>query len=171
MSDPSLLWPLQSECDAFYGNPRGIGDEPSARWEADNIVRIRAPWVMTYEGAPISSIRVHKRCSEALTRVFGRIWDAAGRDQATVIAWGASLYGGAYNFRCMRGSSRLSMHSWGCAIDLDPDRNAFHDLKPRFGRAPQSAVVAAFEAEGAVWGGRWSGRSRDGMHFQFARVG
>lgn len=168
---PAQFWPLQSEIDAFYGNPRGLGDEVNPRWEADNIVRIRAPWTMTFEGAPISSIRVHKRCAEAFQRAFGRIWDAAGRDQATVIAWGASIYSGAFLYRTMHGSSRLSMHSWGCAIDLDPDRNAHHDLKPRFGRPPQSAVVAAFEAEGAVWGGRWAGRSRDGMHFQFARVG
>lgn len=171
MSDPSLQWPLQSQCDVFYGNPRGPGDQPSPAWEADNIVRIRPPFQMTYEGGPIGTIRVHKRCADAMMRALGRIWDAAGHDIKTAIAWGATIYGGAYNFRCMRGSSRLSTHSWGCSIDLDPDRNAFHDLAPRFGRAPQSAVVAAFEAEGATWGGRWEGRSRDGMHFQFARVG
>lgn len=168
---PAQLWPLQSDCDAYYGNPRGRGDAASERWEAANIVRIKAPFMLTYDGAPVSSIRVHRKCADAFGRVFARIWDAAGHDQATVIRWGATLYAGAYNFRCMRGSSRLSMHSWGCAIDLDPDRNAFHDETPRFALSPQSAVVAAFEAEGAVWGGRWSGHSCDGMHFQFARVG
>lgn len=168
---PSQLWPKQSECDAFYGNPRGLGDEPSLRWEAANIIRISAPFVLRYDGKPVSGIRVHKKCAEAYGRVFARIWEAAGHDQAVIDRWGASIYGGAYNYRLMRGSSALSMHSWGCAIDLDPDENAFHDITPRFASAPQSAVVSAFEAEGAIWGGRWSGRSCDGMHFQFARVG
>lgn len=171
MSDTARLWPLQSQCDDFYGNPRGRGGAASSLWEAANIVRVKPPFVLRYDGAPVSGVRVHKKCAEAFGRVFGRIWEAAGHDQAVIDAWGVSIYGGAYNYRLMRGSARLSMHAWGCAIDLDPDRNAFHDVTPAFARPPQSAVVAAFEAEGATWGGRWSGRACDGMHFQFARVG
>jgi hypothetical protein len=33
-----------------------------------------------------------------------------------------------------------------------------------------SLIVQAFEAEGWVWGGRWSGRSIDAMHFQACTV-
>jgi hypothetical protein len=62
------------------------------------------------------------------------------------------------------------MHSWGCAIDLDPGRNAFHDQTGHFGAGGAIAVVRAFEAEGWIWGGRWAGRSCDPMHFQAARV-
>ncbi len=159
-------WPQQSGCDAFYGNPRGRNGMASAVWEKANLISITPPFRMTYAGKPIKGIRVHKKCSDSLSRALAAIWEAAKRDQKTVDTWGASIYGGAYNYRLMRGGNSLSMHSWGCAIDLDPARNAFHDATPHFLEAP--AVIKAFEAEGWTWGGRWS--SHDGMHFQAARV-
>jgi hypothetical protein len=163
-------WPLQSESEMneFYGNPRGRNGLASQAWERQNLVYAKAPYVMTYAGKPVTGARVHKKCKEAFEAVFELIWDASGRDQHIVNDWGASIYAGAYNYRLMRGGNRLSIHSWGAAIDLDPARNAFHDTTPNF-RAG-GVVVKAFESLGATWGGRWSGRSCDGMHFQFARV-
>jgi len=93
----------------------------------------------------------------------------AGKDQKTIDAWGVSVFSGSYNYRVMRGGAVLSMHAYGCAIDLDAPRNFFHDQDPHFAHIPQ--VVKAFKDEGWVWGGDWSGRSKDGMHFQAARVG
>lgn len=165
------MWPKQSECDEFYGNPRNKRDPSAASdaWETANIVRIKPPFLITYDGKPYKSgIRIHKKCADSLMRIFEDIWDYADQQQSVVDKWGASIYGGAYNYRLMRGSSRLSMHSWGCAIDLDPDRNSFHDTTPNFANAP--FVIRAFEEAGWVWGGRWSGRSCDGMHFQAAIV-
>lgn len=157
-------WPLQKDCDRFYGNPRGANGKPSAKWESENLVSIRPPYRMTYAGKPITGIRVHKKCAESLKRVLARIWEAAGKDQATVDRWGVSIYGGAYNYRLMRGGNSLSMHSWGCAIDLDPARNGLGDQTPHFANVPE--VLAAFAAEGWEWGGDWS--RRDGMHWQAA---
>lgn len=165
-------WPTQAECDAFYDNPRSRIDnsKPSSGWESANLVRVKPPFVIRFEGKTVTAgVLIHKKCADSLARVFQAIWDAAGHDQKVIDKWGVSNYGGAYNYRQMRGSSRLSMHSWGCAIDLDPDNNAFHDQDPHFAHVPQ--VVKAFEDEGWTWGGRWSGRSKDGMHFQAARVG
>jgi hypothetical protein len=161
-------WPQQRDCIAFYGDPRGRNGAASPKWEAANLTRLQPPFRMTYAGTPIKSLRIHRLCAQSLARVLLAIWEAAGRDQKKVDAWGASIYGGAYNFRLMRGGSSLSMHSYGCAIDLDPARNAFHDLSGHFHECPQ--VVAAFEAEGWTWGGRWAGRSCDPMHFQAARL-
>lgn len=155
-------WPLQKDCDRFYGNPRGANGGPSAKWESENLVSIRPPYRMTYAGKPITGIRVHKKCAESLKRVLNRIWESAGKDQATVDRWGASIYGGAYNYRLMRGGNALSMHSWGCAIDLDPARNGLGDQTPHFANVPE--VLDAFAAEGWEWGGDWS--RRDGMHWQ-----
>jgi hypothetical protein len=58
------------------------------------------------------------------------------------------------------------MHSYGAAVDFDPDRNGLGDPTP----AMDPRVVAAFKAEGWTWGGDWSPRNRDGMHFQAASV-
>jgi len=59
------------------------------------------------------------------------------------------------------------MHSWGCAIDLDPANNGLGDRTPKFARYPK--IIEAFKKEGWVWGGDWS--NYDGMHFQMAKVG
>lgn len=76
------------------------------------------------------------------------------------------LYGGGYNFRLMRRSTRLSLHSWGCAVDFDPARNGFGDTTPHFEHFP--AVLNAFANQGWTWGGKWS--KPDGMHWQAADV-
>lgn len=165
-----INWPLQSQRDAFYGNPRGRDGRASGVWEKSNIVRIAPPFVMTFAGKPVKTISIHKKCAESLSRSLAAIWEAAGRDQKTVDAWGASIFGGSYVYRLTRGGSILSTHAHGCALDLDPARNGFHDQTPHFGDGAAVAVVRAFEAEGWTWGGHWRGRSCDGMHFQAARV-
>ena len=159
-----MAWPLQTQCNAFYGDPRSPGGNASAKWEAANLTTVVPPYRMTYDGKPIKGIRVHKKCAESLKRCLEAVWVAAGKKQSVVDGWGASIYGGAYNFRLKRGGTSLSMHSWGCAIDLDPARNGFGDKTPAMPRE----VIAALEAEGWEWGGHWS--KPDGMHFQAART-
>jgi hypothetical protein len=164
-------WPLQKDCDSFYGNPRGVNGQPSGQWERDNLTAITPPFRMTYAGHPVRTIKVHRRCALSLLRVLGKIWEASGHNQETLDSWGASVFGGSYNFRLMRGLNTLSMHAYGCAIDLDPAHNGLHDRTPKF--TPNGAVVKAFKDEGWVWGGDWNsdGRSSDeprcdGMHFR-----
>jgi hypothetical protein len=124
---------------------------------------------MTFAGKPIKTIQIHKKCADSLSRILAAIWEASGHDQKRVNEWGASIFGGSYVYRLMRGGSSLSTHAHGCAIDLDPARNGFHDTTPHFATAHE--IVKAFENEGWSWGGRWQGRACDGMHFQAARVG
>jgi hypothetical protein len=154
--------------NAFYGDPRGKDGKPSLYWETNHIVRVPPPFEMTYAGTPIRGIAIHKRCAESLAKVLESIWIAANKQQSVIDETGASVYGGGYNYRLMRNSNYLSTHSWGAAIDLDPARNGMGDVTPNF--ANHMWIVDAFEAEGWVWGGRWRGRSCDGMHFQAARI-
>jgi hypothetical protein len=151
---------------AFYGDPRGRDGRPSATWEREHLVRISPPWtlVTAWDFAPVRSISVHRACAPSLERVFAAIWARAGQSEDQIRTWGMHLFGGAYNFRLMRGGTRLSMHSWGCAVDFDPARNGFGDATPNFALVP--AVLQAFDAEGWTWGGRW--RTPDGMHWQAA---
>ncbi len=170
-------WPLQKECNAFYGNPRNPMDAslPSRAWEAANLTTVAPPFQMFYAGKPVKHVRVHKKCSDSLMRVFKTIWTLAGQHQRIVDQWGASVYAGAYNYRLMRGLNTLSMHSYGCAIDLDPARNGLHDRTPHF--TASCPVAQAFRSEGWTWGGDWDGDGSsadeprcDGMHWQAARV-
>jgi hypothetical protein len=115
----------------------------------------------------ISKIRVHKKCADSLTRVLQAILDRYG-SQAAVERARMHLYGGCYNFRLMRGGSKLSIHSWGAAIDLDPERNGLGvTWRDNAGMMPMP-VVEAFAAEDWVWGGLW--KRGDAMHFQAARI-
>ena len=72
--------------------------------------------------------------------------------------------------RKMRGGSSYSMHSWGIAIDFDPERNQLKWGKDRARLAQPDAVEfwRCWEAEGWVALGR--ARDYDWMHVQAARL-
>jgi hypothetical protein len=173
-----MTWPTQAEVLAntsVYGDPRGKNrTQMSPAWERANIVIIKPVFKMTYAGAPVSRIRVHKHCAQSLLRVLGNLKDAAKGKQKTLDHWGVSIFGGVVAYRLMRGGNRLSIHSYGAAIDLDPARNGMYDRTPRFAEFPE--VLKAFADEGWRWGGDWNGngssadeRMADGMHWQATR--
>lgn len=160
-------WPYQDEVDAFYGDPRGKNGEVDPSWESKNIVYVKTPWklVTSWDFKEITKgVRVHKKCADSLKIIFDAIWQAADKNQSKINEWGMNLYAGGFQFRRMTGSSRLSMHSWGCAIDFDSARNAYSDTTPNFKLIPP--VLEAFANEGWIWGGNWS--KPDGMHWQAA---
>lgn len=161
-------WPHQIAVDGFYGNPRGADGDANPQWVAQNIVKLPAPWplVTAWDFRPVSGIRIHRKCSDSLGRVLAEIWSRAGKDQEVIQEWGMHLYAGGFNFRRMMGGTRLSMHSWGCAVDFDSARNAFGDSTPNFALIPP--VLEAFAKEGWTWGGPWS--KPDGMHWQAADI-
>lgn len=74
---------------------------------------------------------------------------------------------GGYNWRVIAGTDRLSAHSWGIAIDLDPawgDYWKWSDQHEYVNRIPLE-IVEVFEAHGFIWGGRWF--HYDSMHFEY----
>ncbi|MDP6946701.1 MAG: M15 family metallopeptidase, partial [Myxococcota bacterium] len=80
---------------------------------------------------------------------------------------------GTFNWRKIRDTPRLSMHSFAVAIDVgvpyadywkwSKRRNADGAIVYR-NRFPMS-VVTAFEAQGFIWGGKWY--HHDTMHFEY----
>lgn len=92
---------------------------------------------------------------------------ALDRVHANPAVWATvNDFGGCYAFRVMRGiRDTLSAHAWGIAIDLDVCDNPMGAM-PRV----HPDVIDAFEGEGFAWGGRFPGRRRDGMHFEFVDV-
>jgi hypothetical protein len=168
------IWPSQSAAgmNQFYGNPDADHSfTPDSRWEAANIIKIVPPYALRYpvddkNFIPVKSIRVHKKCADSLSRILTRIGTEIPADKIKYHE--LDVYGGCYNFRAMRGSSRLSIHSWGAAIDLSHRINGWKKkYRPGTNMMPME-VVKIFEAEGWVWGGLW--RTADGMHFQAALV-
>lgn len=80
--------------------------------------------------------------------------------------------GKGYHCRAIAGTTRRSMHSYGAAFDLDPERTHYWQWEDaREGRLASYIntvpieLVAAFESEGFIWGGRWA--HFDTMHFEY----
>jgi hypothetical protein len=165
------LWPHQSdpeEMDAFFGNPRGKAGKPSSEWQKEYLVSVVPPWKMIYvekgRVTPMPKFAFNKVAAPSLERVLEAIWGHYEKDQESIEAYGLDRYGGAFNFRNIRGSRRISNHAYGCAIDLDPTHNP---LGAKKGRMPAD-VVQIFKSEGWRWGGDYHGR-KDWMHFEAVR--
>jgi len=150
-------WPRDNDASlrAFYGTPGSGGTVEQ------NLVHVTPPFQMYYETTPLKYIVFHRKAAPALLAAFNDIWERCGRSQARVNKIGASKTGGTYNPRRIRGSSKWSMHAYGCAIDIDPDNN-----KMGTGHGQMSQIVIdAFDRQGFRWGGRYRGRT-DPMHFE-----
>jgi hypothetical protein len=161
------IWPLQRDCNAFYGNP-GNTSAQWAAWESAHLVKIPCPWVLHMDKEIVKEISIHKLCASSLTNVLNNIWDAVGKDQSAIETLHYDQFSGSYNQRPMRGGSARSMHGFGVALDFDYDDNLFHSTKHLF--QDSSLIVVKFKEDGWQWGGDWSPGSVDAMHFQAARV-
>jgi hypothetical protein len=146
-------WPKNDDASMtkFYGTG---GNE-------SNLVSFSFPFPMYYDGAPVSKGRCHKLVKDSLLRVLADIKSRHGDDPEVMKA--CQSYGGIYNFRNMRGGSRLSKHSWGAAIDLDPGNNGNKTSWPQRSSMPFE-IIEAFAREGWVSAGAFWGR--DAMHFE-----
>jgi hypothetical protein len=128
------------------------------KWEAERMVKATLPFAIPLAwdtSQSVSSIRCHKLIAPLIEEVFRQI-------VAQGLKRSVKTYGGGYVYRPKRGAVKPSTHSWGIAIDLNPTTNAMGgagDMDPR--------LVALFEDFGFVWGGRWAGRNKDPMHFQY----
>lgn len=146
-------WPIQSKCPQFYGSVDDISGQ---------LVLVPVPWKLYFDGKLVPAIAIHKRCAASLSRILHAIWARLGKSQAEIDRVGMSKFSGAYNKRPIAGTSRWSMHAYGCAVDFDSANNWLGDHTPAMDRR----VVEEFEREGWEWGGHWS--RPDGMHFQAA---
>ncbi|MGH4137684.1 M15 family metallopeptidase [Clostridium sp.] len=77
---------------------------------------------------------------------------------------------GTFNYRVISGTSRLSPHAFGIAIDLASDKRdywkwASKDAGEKRLLSYSSELVEIFENNGFIWGGKWS--HFDILHFEY----
>lgn len=74
---------------------------------------------------------------------------------------------GTWYWRKIAGTDRLSMHSYGIAIDINPAYGDYWrwDAEYRYRIRLPLEIVEIFENEGFIWGGRWY--HYDSFHFEF----
>jgi D-alanyl-D-alanine carboxypeptidase len=78
---------------------------------------------------------------------------------------------GVYNCRTIAGTSRLSVHAFGAAVDINASFGDYWQWAPRAdgalvwrNRIPRE-IVEVFERHGFIWGGRWY--HFDSLHFEY----
>lgn len=165
-------WPNQATKRAFYGNPDSNKDglaDPA--WERANLTMITPPYRMVLAWdtkRELQRIRIHKKCALSLLSILQKINSLYAGDRQKIEDARMHLFGGAYMFRLMRGSTKLSEHSWGCAFDLDPVNNPLGKAWEAESGMIDMRVVRIFEDAGWTWGGRW--HRPDCQHFQAVTV-
>lgn len=172
----------RAEVNAFYGNPSDGSGHLSTAWATKNLTYITLPYVLLYEGKPVTRIQAHRLAAPSFLAAFMAVWlharlavkerDGYDKDSAYYdaksAAWldqyGLRDYGGCFNFRPIRGAKSLSLHSYGIAIDFAVESNKLGQQSSTF----PDWFVKCWEDQGFFWGMRFKGR-KDPMHFQLAK--
>lgn len=156
---PFRSWPKQSECTRYYGK---VGT---------NQDQCILPFPMVIAWSPkqkIQKFSCHKLVKAPLERIFQRTLDYYGYEKIKELR--LHYWGGCLNVRKLRGGSSWSMHSWGIAVDLDPENNQLRWGRDRatFARPAYNKFWEFVYDEGAISLGKE--RNYDFMHFQFSRL-
>lgn len=166
-----MAWPRPTQLREFYGNPDVNGDgTPDRVWEGANLTTFRPPYRMVLawdKTREVERIRCHRLVADDLKAILTEIFALYSNSQAEIEKARLHLYGGCFNFRLMRGGVKLSVHSYGAAIDLDPEGNplgAAWNAKKKMMPLP---VVEIFRKHGWKWGGDWT--RPDCQHFEAVR--
>lgn len=159
---------------ALFGNANKTYFASSAE-AANYMVSVKIPiWKLDSSGNKYSSsawITVHKLVEREIKAIFDEIYNSPEKFPINSI-------GGARFSDTMR-------HSWGCAIDINPNENYYINYKTGqtvgsycwkngtspYCITPDSSVVKAFARYGWGWGGQGWSTAADYMHFSILASG
>ena len=149
----------------FYGDPHGRNGGVSASWYKENIVFYQPayPIFFSVNGQRLTRFAVHKKCLKSFETAFGKVAKLWTPEQ--IQSRRVNICGGVYGYRLERGGNKLSTHSWGIAIDMDPENNPF-PKKWNAKKGINQEFVAIMEKHGFWW--RGEDGDIDPMHFQCA---
>ncbi|MPR09235.1 M15 family metallopeptidase [Microvirga tunisiensis] len=111
------------------------------------MARLKLPFPMIGawdKNTQITSITVHRKALPYFEKAFSLLHQRGLTQEA-------SLYGGSFSVRKMRGGDQWTAHSWGVEIDIDPEHNRLSWGPDRF--KMDRRVVEAFEEAGFYWRG------------------
>jgi hypothetical protein len=133
------------------------------------------PWVPKFSGGSMQAATVNG-VDEKL-RLISKELEALGPSFAKYLV----PSGGSYVPRCIAGTTRLSVHSFGIAIDINPQYGGYWQYGLPAGTSEDQTrqkkiplvyknripleIVKVFEKHGFIWGGNWY--HFDGMHFEY----
>ena len=136
--------------------------------DESNLVNIKPAYQLYYCGTPVKTIRVHKLIADRVQSAFKEILAHYGVEKIKKL--GLDQYSGSYNYRKSTGSSSMSMHAWGIALDFAAEKNTYSMKKPQASLSKPECEMwwKIWEKHGAVSLGRQC--NYDWMHLQFAKL-
>lgn len=149
----------QDQLKKKYGIPNKTGEGYLT------IIDLPYPMFLNWDTSKyVTRMSCHKLAADKFKAVFKEILEVYGIDEIKRLQ--IDDFGGCFNYRAMRGGSELSVHSWGLAIDLDPDRNLLKETSKtaRFARPEYKPMIDIFYKHGFESLGRE--KNYDWMHFQ-----
>jgi peptidoglycan hydrolase-like protein with peptidoglycan-binding domain len=133
-------------------------------WERENIVNVPIPQLKNTaigSRAP-ATIRFHRLAAAQLQGLWAD-WEAANLLDRIL------NYEGAFVARFIGGTTTLSNHAFGGAFDINVPFNPWHSPPAKPGqKGCVYELVPIANRWGFFWGGHYSGKSTDGMHFEVA---
>ena len=145
------------------GDPGGGYRPPLAR--VDCPWDLRLAWALDQTTARVS---IHEALARSLETVFRKLTHEYRPDE--IVRLRLNIYGGSYNPRRSRRSTRMSLHAWAAALDFDPENNRlkWDHTRATFARPEYVPWWRCWEDEGWVSLGRE--RDFDWMHVQAAKL-
>lgn len=157
----SKRWPKQDYTSMvnFYGP---VGENQTS---LDLPYRLKLAWNLN---TSLSKITCNQKITKSLYTIFEKTLKTYGEKEIEKLR--LNIFGGCLNVRKMRGGSSWSIHSWGAAIDLDPDNNQLKWGKDRasFAKKEYDEFWKIVESEG--WTSLGKSRNFDWMHYQAASL-
>lgn len=150
----------EREIIAKFGTPNETGKGYLV--QIDLPYPMRLAWNKTQK---VTRMNCHKLAADAFKAVFNELLAHYGYNE--LVRLEIDVFGGCFNYRKMRGGSKLSAHSWGICIDLNPDKNGLKTpvAKAQFAKPEYNKMFEIFERHGFVNLGKVIGS--DTMHFQY----
>lgn|SRR5574337_1650702 len=139
--------------------------EPNEQGSYLTIITLPYPMRLAWDKTKnVNSMRCHIMAAESFKNVFVDLLAHYGYEKLYDL--GIDLFGGCFSFRSMRGGNDYSRHSWGIAIDLDPERNMLTTKWSmcQFSKVEYKPMIEIFYKHGFVSLGLEKGY--DGMHFE-----
>ena len=136
--------------------------------DESNLVNVKPPYQLYYCGTPVKTIRVHKEIADRVQKALSEVLEYYGIEKIKQL--GLDQYSGSYNYRKSTGSSSLSMHAWGIALDFAAEKNTYAMKKPQASLSKPECEMwwKIWEKHGAFSLGREC--NYDWMHLQFAKL-
>ena len=142
-----------------YGKPTQNG--------SPYLTTIKLPYPMKLawdKKVSVNKMSCHKLVAQNFTNVFGELLAHYGLAELQRLE--IDIFGGCFNFRAMRGGSDFSTHSWGIAIDLNPEKNTLKmtSANAQFAKPEYKPMIDIFYKNGFISLGKE--KNYDWMHFQ-----